>query len=274
MTKQGVRDLNHLGPEEATRRGRGRGRPRPRCPLRQHLRRPVALPRERSVTWTRRKTSSREAAPSGWRDRRLGEGLRSGAPARAVPRRHRRRGRSRGPQALVATARRAALRRCPRERPSPTPLAASQMKFEKWLEGNPREGDRPFGVFGVRYQVARYCDYLYANPRQGGDPLKDATARDEAVSGYGGRPRHVLAGVDGRGRPRQSRSLLPVPRARADRQASRACHELAQRKREKTMLVDTFAMFLLMCCALTWEMLLGDRSRQLAVPGRRNGDLR
>jgi hypothetical protein len=37
----------------------------------------------------------------------------------------------------------------------------------------------------VRYQVARYCDYLDANPWPGGDPLRDPRARDGAVRAYG-----------------------------------------------------------------------------------------
>ncbi len=37
----------------------------------------------------------------------------------------------------------------------------------------------------MRYQVARYCDYLDANPWPGGDPLRDPAARDGAVKAYG-----------------------------------------------------------------------------------------
>jgi hypothetical protein len=56
--------------------------------------------------------------------------------------------------------------------------------FTKWLTNNPVAGDRQFGGSSVRYQVARYCDYLDANPWRGGDPLSDTNARDGAVSAY------------------------------------------------------------------------------------------
>ncbi len=41
-----------------------------------------------------------------------------------------------------------------------------------------------YGGSSVRYQVARYCEYLDANPWGGGDPLRDTSARDGAVSAY------------------------------------------------------------------------------------------
>jgi len=44
--------------------------------------------------------------------------------------------------------------------------------------------DRPFGALSVRYQVARYCDYLDANPWPGGDPHVDPRARDGALKAY------------------------------------------------------------------------------------------
>ena len=44
------------------------------------------------------------------------------------------------------------------------PLTASRVTFDKWLARYPRDGDRPFGASGVRYQVARYCDYLSPRP--------------------------------------------------------------------------------------------------------------
>jgi hypothetical protein len=56
--------------------------------------------------------------------------------------------------------------------------------FTKWLAKNPIDGDRAFGHLGVRYQVARYCEYLDANPWPGGDPLRDAGERDGAVTAY------------------------------------------------------------------------------------------
>jgi hypothetical protein len=63
-------------------------------------------------------------------------------------------------------------------------LGASRAAFEGWLARNPLEGDRPFAACGARYQVARYCDYLGANPWLRGDPLRDAGARDDAVDAY------------------------------------------------------------------------------------------
>lgn len=63
-------------------------------------------------------------------------------------------------------------------------IGASRAAFEKWLALNPLADDRPFAVSGARYQVARYCDYLGANPWLRGDPLRDATARDGAVNAY------------------------------------------------------------------------------------------
>jgi hypothetical protein len=63
-------------------------------------------------------------------------------------------------------------------------IGASLAAFARWLPSNPLEGDEPFGTTGARYQVARYCDFLEANPWHGGDPLKEARARDEAVKAY------------------------------------------------------------------------------------------
>ena len=45
-------------------------------------------------------------------------------------------------------------------------------------------GDATFSGSSVRYQVARYCDYLGTNPWPFGDPLADRAARDGAVSAY------------------------------------------------------------------------------------------
>lgn len=56
--------------------------------------------------------------------------------------------------------------------------------FSKWLAKNPISGDSAFGPLGVRYQVARYCEYLDANPWPGGNPLRDAGHRDGAVGAY------------------------------------------------------------------------------------------
>jgi len=60
--------------------------------------------------------------------------------------------------------------------------------FSRWLSGNPVAGDSIFSGSGVRYQVARYCDYLGTNPWPFADPLGDEVARDGAVSAY----RHYL----------------------------------------------------------------------------------
>ena len=60
--------------------------------------------------------------------------------------------------------------------------------FSRWLAGNPVAGDSIFSGSSVRYQVARYCDYLGTNPWPLADPLGDEVARDGAVSAY----RHYL----------------------------------------------------------------------------------
>jgi hypothetical protein len=56
--------------------------------------------------------------------------------------------------------------------------------FLAWLTGHPLADDRPFGASSVRYQVARYCDYLQSNPWPHGDPLRDPAAREGAVEAY------------------------------------------------------------------------------------------
>jgi hypothetical protein len=65
-----------------------------------------------------------------------------------------------------------------------TSLPDSASAFAKWLTQHPVAGDQPFGGLGVRYQVARYCEYLATNPWPGGDPLADEVARDGAVNAY------------------------------------------------------------------------------------------
>ena len=45
-------------------------------------------------------------------------------------------------------------------------------------------GDPTFSRSGVRYQVARYCEYLATNPWPLADPLGNVSARDGAVSAY------------------------------------------------------------------------------------------
>jgi hypothetical protein len=64
-------------------------------------------------------------------------------------------------------------------------VAGSYLAFSDWLMNHPLAEDRPFGASSVRYQVARYCDYLHANPWPDGDPLRDPRARDGAVRAYG-----------------------------------------------------------------------------------------
>lgn len=56
--------------------------------------------------------------------------------------------------------------------------------FRTWLLQHPIDGDRIYGASGVRYQVARYCEYLAANPWGGGDPLREKAARDGAIAAY------------------------------------------------------------------------------------------
>ena len=57
--------------------------------------------------------------------------------------------------------------------------------FTKWLAQHPVDGDLLYGHLSVRYQVARYCEYLESNPWPGGDPLRDTRERDGAVNAYG-----------------------------------------------------------------------------------------
>jgi len=65
-----------------------------------------------------------------------------------------------------------------------TNIPASLSAFRTWLAVHPVVGDSPFSGSSVRYQVARYCDYLGANPWPFADPLRDEAARDGAVSAY------------------------------------------------------------------------------------------
>jgi hypothetical protein len=57
--------------------------------------------------------------------------------------------------------------------------------FTRWLAENPIAGDRVYGHTGVRYQVARYCEYLLTNPWPSGDVLRDPVARAAARAAYG-----------------------------------------------------------------------------------------
>jgi hypothetical protein len=65
-----------------------------------------------------------------------------------------------------------------------TSIPASLTAFTGWLAVHPVVGDSIFSRLGVRYQVARYCEYLATNPWPFADPLRDETARDGAVSAY------------------------------------------------------------------------------------------
>jgi len=65
-----------------------------------------------------------------------------------------------------------------------TSIPASLSAFTSWLAVHPVAGDSIFSGSSVRYQVARYCDYLGANPWPLADPLGDEVARDGAVSAY------------------------------------------------------------------------------------------
>jgi hypothetical protein len=65
-----------------------------------------------------------------------------------------------------------------------TNIPASLSAFTRWLAAHPVVGDATFSGSSVRYQVARYCDYLAANPWPLADPLRDVRARDGAVSAY------------------------------------------------------------------------------------------
>ena len=63
-------------------------------------------------------------------------------------------------------------------------VAESLSAFATWLTKYPVDGDPIYSGSSVRYQVARYCDYLAANPWPGGDPLREHDARDGAVGAY------------------------------------------------------------------------------------------
>ena len=71
-------------------------------------------------------------------------------------------------------------------------IPASLSAFANWLVDHPVAGDRAYSAHGVRYQAARYCEYLHSNPWLGADPLGDQAARDGAVWAY----RQYLATFD------------------------------------------------------------------------------
>ena len=58
-------------------------------------------------------------------------------------------------------------------------------RLHTWLVEHPIAGDRVYGHTGVRYQVARYCEYLLTNPWPSGDVLRDPVARAAARAAYG-----------------------------------------------------------------------------------------
>lgn len=63
-------------------------------------------------------------------------------------------------------------------------IAASLTEFTSWLAVHPVVGDSTFSRLSVRYQVARYCEYLGTNPWPFADPLRNEAARDGAVNAY------------------------------------------------------------------------------------------
>lgn len=56
--------------------------------------------------------------------------------------------------------------------------------FTHWSANQPVDAEGSFGHLSVRYQVARYCEYLDANPWPDGDPLRDARQRTRVVEAY------------------------------------------------------------------------------------------
>jgi hypothetical protein len=73
-------------------------------------------------------------------------------------------------------------RRAPRIRK--TGAYAQLSAFGRWLTKHPVAGDGLYDRLSVRYQVARYCEYLDANPWPHGDPLRDARQRKRVVDAY------------------------------------------------------------------------------------------
>jgi hypothetical protein len=65
-----------------------------------------------------------------------------------------------------------------------TSIPASLSAFSSWLVLHPVAGDSVFSRSSVRYQVARYCEYLVTTPWPLGDPLREPAARDGAVTAY------------------------------------------------------------------------------------------
>ena len=65
-----------------------------------------------------------------------------------------------------------------------TNIPGSLSAFSSWLALHPIASDSAFSSSSVRYQVARYCEYLVRNPWPFADPLRDHAARDGAVRAY------------------------------------------------------------------------------------------
>ena len=65
-----------------------------------------------------------------------------------------------------------------------TSIPGSLSAFASWLALHLVAGDSAFSQSSVRYQVARYCEYLVQNPWPLADPLRDHEARDGAVRAY------------------------------------------------------------------------------------------
>ena len=72
-------------------------------------------------------------------------------------------------------------------------IPASLSAFANWLVVHPVAGDRTYSANGVRYQAARYCEYLHSNPWLGADPLGDEAARDGAVWAYQSTSPHLMS---------------------------------------------------------------------------------
>jgi len=65
-----------------------------------------------------------------------------------------------------------------------TSIPRSLTAFAAWLPLHRTTGDETHSDVSVRYQVARYCDFLGTETLLVGDPLADVDARDRAVNAY------------------------------------------------------------------------------------------
>ncbi len=66
----------------------------------------------------------------------------------------------------------------------PTGASQALVAFRRWLANNPADGDQSYDRLSAGYQVARYCEYLDANPWPFGDPLRDEQQRKGVVDAY------------------------------------------------------------------------------------------